>query len=145
MSSRRTVMLESIRHARINQQKSPRGQSSGGAHACLQCRASYRDCDGLIMHRIRHIEGKHWPCPVSSLRRYSRHLRASSSLYNAMRYRFINIEFSPQGFIIKRMLGYRDSFNVKKQWRFNIDTIPRYCSPPQAFSSSPSSCPSFFS
>ncbi|XP_053483624.1 uncharacterized protein si:dkey-229b18.3 [Ictalurus furcatus] len=66
VSSRRTVMLESIRHARFNQQKSPRGQSSGGPHACLQCRASYRDCDGLIMHRIRHIEGKHWPCPLCS-------------------------------------------------------------------------------
>ncbi|MCJ8732331.1 hypothetical protein PDJAM_G00209980 [Pangasius djambal] len=66
VSSRRTVMLESIRRARFNQQKGPRGQSSGGAHVCLQCRASYRDCDGLIMHRIRHIEGKHWPCPLCS-------------------------------------------------------------------------------
>ncbi|XP_046701589.1 uncharacterized protein si:dkey-229b18.3 [Silurus meridionalis] len=66
VSSRRTVMLESIRRARSNQQKSPRGQSSGGPHVCLQCRASYRDCDGLIMHRIRHIEGKHWPCPLCS-------------------------------------------------------------------------------
>ncbi|KAF5903091.1 Zinc finger and BTB domain-containing protein 11, partial [Clarias magur] len=63
VSSRRTVMLESIRRARSNQKKGPRSQSTGGAHACLQCRASYRDCDGLIMHRIRHIEGKHWPCP----------------------------------------------------------------------------------
>ncbi|XP_060731991.1 uncharacterized protein si:dkey-229b18.3 [Tachysurus vachellii] len=66
VSSRHTVMLESIRRARVNQQKGSRGQSSGGAHVCLQCRASYRDCDGLIMHRIRHIEGKHWPCPLCS-------------------------------------------------------------------------------
>lgn len=65
VSSRRTVMLESIRRARL-QQKGPRGQSSSGAHVCLQCRASYRDCDGLLMHRIRHIEGKHWPCPLCS-------------------------------------------------------------------------------
>ncbi|XP_058248805.1 uncharacterized protein si:dkey-229b18.3 [Hemibagrus wyckioides] len=66
VSSRHNVMLESIRRARFNQQKGPRGQSSGNAHVCLQCRASYRDCDGLIMHRIRHIEGKHWPCPLCS-------------------------------------------------------------------------------
>ncbi|TSU63007.1 Zinc finger and BTB domain-containing protein 11 [Bagarius yarrelli] len=65
VSCQRTVMLESIRRARSSQQKSPCGQSSSGAHVCLQCRASYRDCDGLIMHRIRHIKGKHWPCPVS--------------------------------------------------------------------------------
>ncbi|KAL6485058.1 hypothetical protein MHYP_G00071030 [Metynnis hypsauchen] len=66
MSSRRTVMLESIRRARLKQLKGTRVQSSGGVHTCLQCRASYRDCDALIMHRMRHIEGKHWPCPLCS-------------------------------------------------------------------------------
>ncbi|XP_042586988.1 uncharacterized protein LOC109095964 isoform X1 [Cyprinus carpio] len=66
LSSQRSVLLESIRRARLKQQKGPHGQASGGPHACLQCRASYRDCDALIMHRIRHIEGKHWPCPLCS-------------------------------------------------------------------------------
>lgn len=89
VSCRQTVMLESIRHARLNQKKGPRGQSSGGAHACLQCRASYRDCDGLIMHRIRHIEGKHWPCPVSSLKQYRCPLSFSGSLhYNTHLYHY---------------------------------------------------------
>ncbi|XP_016298528.1 uncharacterized protein LOC107655527 isoform X1 [Sinocyclocheilus anshuiensis] len=64
LSSRHSVLLETIRRTRLKQQKGPRGQASSGAHACLQCRGSYRDCDALIMHRIRHIEGKHWPCPV---------------------------------------------------------------------------------
>ncbi|XP_026851568.2 uncharacterized protein si:dkey-229b18.3 [Electrophorus electricus] len=66
MSSRHTVMLESIQRAQVKQLKGPCGQGSGGAHTCLQCRSSYRDCDALIMHRIRHIEGKHWPCPLCS-------------------------------------------------------------------------------
>ncbi|XP_058643032.1 uncharacterized protein si:dkey-229b18.3 isoform X2 [Onychostoma macrolepis] len=66
LSSRRSVLLESIRRARLKQQKGPHSQASSGPHACLQCRASYRDCDALIMHRIRHIEGKHWPCPLCS-------------------------------------------------------------------------------
>ncbi|XP_056116636.1 uncharacterized protein si:dkey-229b18.3 [Rhinichthys klamathensis goyatoka] len=66
LSSRRSILLESIRRARLKQQKSPHGQASSGAHACLQCRATYRDCDALIMHRIKHIEGKHWPCPLCS-------------------------------------------------------------------------------
>ncbi|XP_016147785.1 uncharacterized protein [Sinocyclocheilus grahami] len=66
LSSRHSVLLETIRRTRLKQQKGPRGQASSGAHACLQCRGSYRDCDALIMHRIRHIEGKHWPCPLCS-------------------------------------------------------------------------------
>ncbi|XP_076857728.1 uncharacterized protein LOC143511894 [Brachyhypopomus gauderio] len=66
VSSRHVVMLESVRRARSKQLKGTCSQGSGGAHTCLQCRASYRDCDALIMHRIRHIEGKHWPCPLCS-------------------------------------------------------------------------------
>ncbi|KAG9271025.1 hypothetical protein AMEX_G13894 [Astyanax mexicanus] len=62
-SSRRTVILESIRRVRLKQMK---GARSSGVHSCLQCRASYRDCDSLLMHRMRHIEGKHWPCPLCS-------------------------------------------------------------------------------
>ncbi|XP_052005055.1 uncharacterized protein LOC127659323 [Xyrauchen texanus] len=64
LSSRRSFLLESTRQSRLKQMKGPQGQASSGAHACLQCRASYRDCDALIMHRIRHIEGKQWPCPL---------------------------------------------------------------------------------
>ncbi|KAI4896958.1 hypothetical protein NFI96_017925 [Prochilodus magdalenae] len=66
VSSRRTVMLESIRRARLKQLRGTHTQSTGGVHTCLQCRSSYRDCDALIMHRMRHIEGKHWPCPLCS-------------------------------------------------------------------------------
>ncbi|XP_028847417.1 uncharacterized protein LOC114797006 [Denticeps clupeoides] len=61
LRSRRSVLLESIRRVRLKQLK---GRSQ--AHSCLQCQASYRDCDALVMHRIRHIEGKHWPCPLCS-------------------------------------------------------------------------------
>lgn len=63
LGSRRTVILESIRRVRLKQMK---GARSSGVHTCLQCRASYRDCDSLLMHRMRHIEGKHWPCPLCS-------------------------------------------------------------------------------
>lgn len=66
LSSRRSILLESIRRARLKRLQDPKGQGSSGTHVCLQCRASYRDCDALIMHRIRHIEGKHWPCPLCS-------------------------------------------------------------------------------
>lgn len=66
LSSRRSILLESIRRARLKRLQDPKGQASSGAHACLQCRASYRDCDALIMHRVRHIEGKQWPCPLCS-------------------------------------------------------------------------------
>lgn len=44
------------------QNQSPRTQNV--SHSCLQCEASYQDCDALVMHRLRHIQGKHWPCPV---------------------------------------------------------------------------------
>lgn len=62
-------MLDAVRRARLKQLRGPRSQAPKvpkAAHACLQCPASYRDCDSLIMHRLRHIEGKHWPCPVST-------------------------------------------------------------------------------
>lgn len=44
------------------QSQTPRAQNL--SHSCLQCEASYQDCDALVMHRLRHIQGKHWPCPV---------------------------------------------------------------------------------
>ncbi|XP_066497164.1 uncharacterized protein si:dkey-229b18.3 [Hoplias malabaricus] len=66
VSSRRTVMLESIRQARTKPLQGACSKSTVGAHTCQQCRATYRDCDALVMHRIRHIEGKHWPCPLCS-------------------------------------------------------------------------------
>lgn len=62
-------MLDAVRRARLKQLRGPRSQAPKvpkAAHACLQCSASYKDCDALIMHRLRHIEGKHWPCPVST-------------------------------------------------------------------------------
>ncbi|KAG7244100.1 hypothetical protein INR49_005771 [Caranx melampygus] len=70
LSSRNCVMLDAVRRARLKQLRGPRSQApkapKAAAHACLQCPASYKDCDALIMHRLRHIEGKHWPCPVST-------------------------------------------------------------------------------
>lgn len=81
--SRSCVMLDAVRRARLKQLRGPRSQAPKvpkAAHACLQCSASYRDCDALIMHRLRHIEGKHWPCPLCSktffrLRNVRNHLR----------------------------------------------------------------------
>lgn len=61
-------MLDAVRRARLKQLRGPRSQAPKApksAHACPQCSASYKDCDALTMHRLRHIEGKHWPCPVS--------------------------------------------------------------------------------
>ncbi|XP_053185004.1 uncharacterized protein si:dkey-229b18.3 [Scomber japonicus] len=66
---RSCVMLDSVRRARLKQLRGPRSQVPKvpkSAHTCPQCPASYRDCDALIMHRLRHIEGKHWPCPLCS-------------------------------------------------------------------------------
>lgn len=82
-SGKRCVLLESIRRARLKQLRGPRSQAPKApkaAHTCLQCHTSYRDCDGLIMHRLRHIEGKHWPCPLCSktffrLRNVRNHIR----------------------------------------------------------------------
>ncbi|KAK6309736.1 hypothetical protein J4Q44_G00196170 [Coregonus suidteri] len=69
LPSRGPALLDSIRRARLKQLRSPRSQApkAKSSHVCLQCRASYKDCNGLIMHRIRHIEGKHWPCPLCNL------------------------------------------------------------------------------
>ncbi|KAM7407315.1 hypothetical protein PAMA_003168 [Pampus argenteus] len=83
-AKRRTcVMLDSVRRARLKQLRGPRSQAPKipkAAHTCLQCPASYKDCDALIMHRLRHIEGKHWPCPLCSktffrLRNVRNHIR----------------------------------------------------------------------
>ncbi|XP_076015262.1 uncharacterized protein LOC143007702 isoform X2 [Genypterus blacodes] len=84
VSSRSCVLLESIRRARLKQLRGPRSQAPTKdpktAHTCLQCNTSYRDCDALITHRLRHIEGKHWPCPLCSktffrLRNVRNHIR----------------------------------------------------------------------
>lgn len=80
---RSCVMLDSVRRARLKQLRGPRSQAPKvpkSAHTCPQCPASYRDCDALIMHRLRHIEGKHWPCPLCSktffrLRNVRNHIR----------------------------------------------------------------------
>lgn len=68
LSSRSCVMLDAVRRARLKQLRGPRSQApkvQKASHVCLQCQTTYKDCDALIMHRLRHIEGKHWPCPVS--------------------------------------------------------------------------------
>lgn len=63
------VMLDAIRRARLKQLRGPRSQAPKvpkASHTCLECPAVHKDCDALIMHRLRHVEGKHWPCPVRS-------------------------------------------------------------------------------
>ncbi|XP_060945068.1 uncharacterized protein si:dkey-229b18.3 [Limanda limanda] len=83
VSSKNCVLPDSVRRARLKQLRGPRSQAPKvpkAAHTCPQCPASYKDCDALIMHRLRHIEGKHWPCPLCSktffrLRNVRNHIR----------------------------------------------------------------------
>ncbi|RVE57894.1 hypothetical protein OJAV_G00203820 [Oryzias javanicus] len=83
VGGRSCSMLDSVRRARLKQLRGPRSQAPKApktAHACLQCSAAYKDCVALIMHRLRHIEGKHWPCPLCSktffrLRNVRNHIR----------------------------------------------------------------------
>nr|XP_061827369.1 uncharacterized protein LOC133613674 [Nerophis lumbriciformis] len=84
VSNRGCVVIDSSVHrARLKQLRGPRSQAPKvpkAAHACLQCAATYRDCDALIMHRLRHVQGKHWPCPLCSktffrLRNVRSHIR----------------------------------------------------------------------
>jgi len=65
-SSRSCVVLDAASRARLRQLRGPRSQVPKAAHACVQCSTSYKDCDALIMHRLRHVKGKHWPCLVST-------------------------------------------------------------------------------
>lgn len=83
-SSRSCAVLDAVGRARLKQLRGPRSQApkvpKAAAHACLECPASYKDCDALIMHRLRHVEGKHWPCPLCSktffrLRNVRNHIR----------------------------------------------------------------------
>ncbi|XP_068560974.1 uncharacterized protein si:dkey-229b18.3 isoform X2 [Cebidichthys violaceus] len=82
-SSRSCVTPDAVRRARLKRLRGPRSQVPKvpkAAHACVQCPASYKDCDALIMHRLRHIEGKHWPCLLCSktffrLRNVRNHIR----------------------------------------------------------------------
>lgn len=83
LTSRNCVMLDSVHRARLKQLRGPRSQAPKApksAHACVQCPATYRDCDALMTHRLRHVEGKHWPCPLCSktffrLRNVRNHIR----------------------------------------------------------------------
>ncbi|XP_034417281.1 uncharacterized protein si:dkey-229b18.3 isoform X2 [Cyclopterus lumpus] len=80
LSSRSCVVLDAASRARLRQLRGPRSQVPKAAHDCVQCSTSYKDCDALIMHRLRHIEGKHWPCLLCSkmffrLRNVRNHIR----------------------------------------------------------------------
>ncbi|XP_068428054.1 uncharacterized protein si:dkey-229b18.3 isoform X2 [Clinocottus analis] len=82
-SSKSCVMQDSVRRARLKQLRGPRSQVPKvpkAAHDCVQCSTSYENCDALVMHRLRHIEGKHWPCLLCSkmffrLRNVRNHIR----------------------------------------------------------------------
>ncbi|XP_010780781.1 uncharacterized protein isoform X2 [Notothenia coriiceps] len=82
-SSRSCVRMDAVCRARLKQLRGPRSQVPKGLkapHACPQCSTSYKSCDALIMHRLRHIEGKHWPCLLCSktfflLRNVRSHIR----------------------------------------------------------------------
>ncbi|XP_075896091.1 uncharacterized protein LOC142897555 [Nelusetta ayraudi] len=70
-SQKSSCMTKSSRgaagRARPKQLRGPQNQVSkvsNLSHSCLQCEASYKDCEALVMHRLRHVEGKHWPCPL---------------------------------------------------------------------------------
>uniref|UniRef100_A0A3Q2PRI9 Uncharacterized LOC105938277 n=1 Tax=Fundulus heteroclitus TaxID=8078 RepID=A0A3Q2PRI9_FUNHE len=81
--SRSCGVLDAAHRARLRQLRGPRSQAPKvpkASHACLQCPAAYKDCDALIMHQLRHIDGKHWPCPLCSktffrLRNVRNHIR----------------------------------------------------------------------
>lgn len=83
LSGRKCVMMDSVHRARLKQLRGPRSQAPKApksAHACSQCPAAYRDCDALMTHQLRHVEGKHWPCPLCSktffrLRNVRNHIR----------------------------------------------------------------------
>ncbi|KAJ8252980.1 hypothetical protein GJAV_G00207840 [Gymnothorax javanicus] len=66
LQNQRSAALEHVRQARVKRLRQRRNNSPMTSHSCIQCNAVFRNCDGLIMHRIRHIEGKHWPCPLCS-------------------------------------------------------------------------------
>ncbi|KPP68955.1 hypothetical protein Z043_112324 [Scleropages formosus] len=66
LQGRHLLLLGSVRRTRVKQLRQARGRSPVTSHTCFQCRVTYRNCEALIMHRIRHIEGKHWPCPLCS-------------------------------------------------------------------------------
>ncbi|CAL8268410.1 unnamed protein product [Lota lota] len=67
LAGRRCVLLGPVRHGRLKPlPRPPRVKDPRAAHSCLQCHTSYRDCLALVMHRLRHVEGKHWPCPLCS-------------------------------------------------------------------------------
>ncbi|KAJ8350174.1 hypothetical protein SKAU_G00253040 [Synaphobranchus kaupii] len=66
LQHQRSAALESVRKARIKRLRERRIHTPVTSHTCLQCKTAYWNCDTLIMHRIRHIEGKHWPCPLCS-------------------------------------------------------------------------------
>ncbi|XP_035460678.1 uncharacterized protein si:dkey-229b18.3 [Scophthalmus maximus] len=83
LSTRNCAMQDAVRRSRLKRLRGPRSQAPKvpkGAHTCPQCPASYTDCDALIMHRLRHVEGKQWPCPLCSktffrLRNVRNHIR----------------------------------------------------------------------
>ncbi|XP_068602573.1 chromatin assembly factor 1 subunit B [Brachionichthys hirsutus] len=76
-------VTDATRRARLKQLRGPCSQAptaQKASHACLRCPAFYNDCDALIMHRLRHVQGKHWPCPLCSktffrLRNVRSHIR----------------------------------------------------------------------
>ncbi|KAK1167878.1 hypothetical protein AOXY_G10665 [Acipenser oxyrinchus oxyrinchus] len=60
-------VIKRTRVKRLKAQVSTNGSCSSisvSSHTCSECKDSFKNCDSLIMHKIRHIEGKHWPCPL---------------------------------------------------------------------------------
>uniref|UniRef100_A0AAV2K3E9 Uncharacterized protein n=1 Tax=Knipowitschia caucasica TaxID=637954 RepID=A0AAV2K3E9_KNICA len=91
LSSRNGVILDLVHRARLKQLRGPRSQAPKApksAHVCPQCPASYMDCDSLMTHRLRHVEGKHWPCLLCSktffrLRNVRNHIRTHDPKFTA--------------------------------------------------------------
>ncbi|CAL8390366.1 unnamed protein product [Gadus morhua 'NCC'] len=82
LAGRRCILLGAARPSRLKPRpRPPPGlKDPRAAHCCLTCHTTYRDCLALVMHRLRHVEGKHWPCPLCSknffrLRNVRNHIR----------------------------------------------------------------------
>ncbi|XP_041128416.1 uncharacterized protein LOC121328031 [Polyodon spathula] len=70
MKTRLPKFAEVIKRTRVKRLKARVSTNSScssiavSSHTCSECKDSFKNCDSLIMHKIRHIEGKHWPCPL---------------------------------------------------------------------------------
>ncbi|XP_028656519.1 uncharacterized protein si:dkey-229b18.3 isoform X1 [Erpetoichthys calabaricus] len=89
LNSRQGSFIEPVKKKQTKEIKVRRSRIGSGAplpsHTCPHCRVTFKSCDSLIMHKIRHIEGKHWPCPLCKksffrMRNVQNHIRTHDQL-----------------------------------------------------------------